>query len=71
MARAPTPTIMVMMKKAPISSTPVATDPRAALASGTVKKRISRCGSPAVPNSSASPKEIELTAFGCCRPVAR
>ena len=33
-------------------------EPRAARASGTVKKRMSRCGSPAVPSSSASPNEM-------------
>ena len=33
------------------------TEPRAALAFGTVKKRIRMCGSPAVPSTSASPSE--------------
>ena len=70
-ARAPTPTSMVIVKNSPMSRTPQAIEPRAAFASGTVKKRMSRCGSPAVPSSSASPKEIELIAFGCCRPEAR
>ena len=34
------------------------TDTRAALAVGTVKKRIRMCGRPAVPNTSAMPSEI-------------
>ena len=33
------------------------TEPRAALASGTVKNRIRMCGRPAVPSTSASPSE--------------
>ena len=40
------------------------TDLRACLASGTVKKRIRMCGSPAVPNISAMPNEIaEIGSF--------
>ncbi len=40
-----------------MSPTAHTTDKRAALASGTVKKRIRMCGSPAVPSTSASPSD--------------
>ena len=40
------------------------TDERAALAVGTVKKRIRMCGRPAVPSTSASPSETVSSGFG-------
>ena len=40
------------------------TDERAALASGTVKKRIRMCGRPAVPSTSARPSETVSSGFG-------
>ena len=70
-ARAPTPMNMVMMKNMPISRTAQPIEERAAFASGTVKKRISMCGSPAVPSSSASPNEMPLIALGNCWPLVR
>ena len=40
------------------------TDERAALALGTVKKRIRMCGRPAVPSTSARPSETVSSGFG-------
>src|SRR6516225_7721854 len=39
-----------------------ATDVRAAFADGTVKKRIKMCGKPAVPSTSANPREMRFHA---------
>ena len=71
MARAPTPTTIVIRKNAPISATAQAIDFRAAAESGTVKKRIRMCGRPAVPSSSARPKDTELHEDGFCWPGDR
>ena len=46
------------------------TEVRAAAALGTVKKRIRMCGSPAVPNISASPSEMVPTALETNAPGA-
>ncbi len=43
---------------------PQSTDLRAALASVTVKNRIRMCGSPAVPNISVRPSEIDSIGLG-------
>ena len=47
------------------------TEPRAALASGTVKKRIRMCGRPAVPSTSPMPSETVSSGVDRNRPGLR
>ncbi|MNY71273.1 hypothetical protein D3C86_2095770 [compost metagenome] len=52
------PRMQTRMKNKPISPYATRTDLRAALASGTVKKRIMICGRPAIPNTKPRDREI-------------
>ncbi len=65
MARAPKPMIVTSTVKTAIRLIVHTTDVRAALAFGTVKKRISTCGRPAVPMKIVRP--VEITSSGVLR----
>ena len=56
---APKPIITIKKNTYEIQLAATNTDLRAALASGTVKKRINTCGKPAVPNNRPKPNEID------------